>query len=142
MRSLRAVLSVGSLIAVVSLVWLGSVGHAQAPAAGAIDRGRVTFLHTCAACHGDHADGKGPAAAALTPRPADLTTIMKREGAGRFPTQAVEATIKGTGAVRAHGSQGMMVWGVYFLADANGNQAEADARVSDVVAFIQSVQAK
>jgi mono/diheme cytochrome c family protein len=142
MRSLRAVLSIGSAIAVVSIVSLGYVGHAQTPSSAAVQRGRETFLHTCAACHGDRANGKGPAAPALTPRPADLTTLMKRQGAARFPTAAVEATIQGTGAVRAHGTQGMMVWGVYFLADANGDQAQADARVSDIVAFIQSVQVK
>ena len=42
----------------------------------------------------------------------------------------------------AHGSPGMMVWGAFLLADANGNQARADARISDLVAFIESIQVK
>jgi hypothetical protein len=36
----------------------------------------------------------------------------------------------------------MMVWGALFLADANGNQAKADARINDLVAFIESIQVK
>jgi len=35
-----------------------------------------------------------------------------------------------------------MVWGAVFLADANGDQAKADARINEVVKFIESIQAK
>jgi hypothetical protein len=34
------------------------------------------------------------------------------------------------------------VWGTLFLAEANGNQSKADARIRDVVAFIESIQVK
>jgi high-affinity iron transporter len=34
--------------------------------------GRITFRAECQACHGLHAAGDGPAAAALDPAPADL----------------------------------------------------------------------
>ena len=35
-----------------------------------------------------------------------------------------------------------LIWGAMFLADANGDQAKADARISDVVKFIESIQVK
>jgi len=38
-----------------------------------IDRGRAVFLANCAGCHGKRGDGRGPAASALWPHPADLT---------------------------------------------------------------------
>ncbi|MEK7466159.1 MAG: cytochrome c [Planctomycetota bacterium] len=42
--------------------------------ATARDRGMRLYLNKgCAACHGAHADGKGPAARGLTPAPADFT---------------------------------------------------------------------
>ena len=37
-----------------------------------IMRGKYTYLRSCATCHGDNADGNGPVAAALTPKPANL----------------------------------------------------------------------
>jgi hypothetical protein len=36
----------------------------------------------------------------------------------------------------------MMMWGTIFLANANGDRARADVRISEVVAFIQSIQEK
>lgn len=123
MRSGRAFPEIGSAVAA-AMMWLGAVGPAQAQAASAssaVDRGRLTFEQSCAACHGDRGNGKGPAASALKPPPADLTTVAGRKGT--FPAADVEATIKGTSAVRAHSTSGMLVWGAIFLADANGNQA-------------------
>jgi mono/diheme cytochrome c family protein len=35
----------------------------------AIQRGEATFRRSCAGCHGQQGNGKGPAAPALTPRP-------------------------------------------------------------------------
>ena len=102
-----------------------------------VQRGKEIFQRWCTGCHGDRGDGK---ASALTPRPPDLTRLAKRPGAS--PAAVVEAALKGTDPVVAHGSPGMMIWGAFFLADANGNQATADARIQDVVTFIESIQVK
>ena len=75
----------------------------------------------------------------MKPRPTDLTTLTKRYGA--FPTERVETTLKGTNQMTAH-TPGMMVWKALFLADANGNEATANVRVNDVIAFITSLQRK
>ena len=37
-----------------------------------LTRGRTLFAQNCAGCHGSNGDGNGPAAAGLSPRPADL----------------------------------------------------------------------
>ena len=113
---------------------------ASKPERTAIERGKATFRETCAACHGDGGKGNGPAEDAMKNRPTNLTMLARQKGAFRAPD--VEASIKGTSQVVAHGSPGMMVWGALFLADANGNQSKADARISDLVAFIQSIQVK
>jgi mono/diheme cytochrome c family protein len=42
------------------------------PAAADLERGTALFATHCATCHGASGRGDGPAAAALTPRPADL----------------------------------------------------------------------
>ena len=36
------------------------------------DQAKTLFLQNCASCHGDHGDGRGPAAAALAPAPTNF----------------------------------------------------------------------
>jgi len=112
---------------------------ATAPNRGAIERGRAVFEQNCATCHGKRGTGNAPGASTMKPRPTDLTTLTKRYGA--FPAERVEATLKGTDQAKAH-TPTMMAWKALFLADANGNETTANARVKDVVAFIASLQAK
>jgi len=106
---------------------------------GAIERGHALFEQNCATCHGKRGKGDAPGASTMNPRPPDLTTLTKRHGA--FPAERIEATLKGTDQTKAH-TPTMMAWKALFLADANGNETAADARVKDVVAFIASLQAK
>ena len=138
----RSMLRISVLLAAVLLPAM--TGFAQTVpkpvSSTAAQRGKQTFLQSCAVCHGERANGKGSAASALTPRPTDLTVLSKRTDAS--PAQIVEGAIRGTSPVVAHGSPGMQVWGAVFLADANGNQALADARIEDLVRFIESIQVK
>jgi high-affinity iron transporter len=53
------------------LVFLALSRPAQA--AGDVVKGRTLYNASCMACHGMKGDGKGPAAAALSPRPTDFT---------------------------------------------------------------------
>lgn len=48
----------------------------------------------CSACHGPQGKGNGDLAGEFNPRPADLTTLSKRNG-GTFPTTKVMAQIWG-----------------------------------------------
>jgi mono/diheme cytochrome c family protein len=129
-----------SVLCVVSFASTTTVAQTAKPERAAVDRGKATFQESCAACHGEGGKGDGPASGAMKRRPTNLTTLARQKGS--FRASDVEASIKGTSQVVAHGSPGMMVWGALFLADANGNQAKADARISDLVAFIESIQGK
>jgi mono/diheme cytochrome c family protein len=108
------------------------------PALTPLQRGKASYQDRCAVCHGDHGKGDGPAADALRAKPTNLATLRKVNGS--FPAARIEASIKGTDPVVAHGIPGMMVWGAFFLADANGDQAGADVRIRDVVTYIKSLQ--
>jgi mono/diheme cytochrome c family protein len=71
--------------------------------------GRETFQKYCAPCHGIAGEGNGPAAFALTPAPADLTTLSRRHE-GKFPSGYVGALLVFGRNVTAHGSDDMPVW--------------------------------
>ena len=136
-------------IATLTALWLamsvaatsGSAQTTMSPAAkAAAARGRVMFEQHCAACHGKGGSGDGPTASAMKTRPTDLTLMQERHGA--FLAAQVESAIRGTDPVVAHGVPGMMVWGAIFRADAHGNEAAVDARIRDLVVFIETIQKK
>ncbi|HLK91027.1 MAG TPA: c-type cytochrome [Polyangia bacterium] len=57
----------------------------------ALEHGRVVFTHFCRACHGDAGDGKGTAAAGLSPPPRDLRLGIYKfaaVAAGQLPNDA------------------------------------------------------
>jgi len=64
----------------------------QGPGGGA--SGAALYADYCAACHGTTGKGDGPAAAGLTPRPVDLTTLAARNG-GVFPAVRVMGKVYG-----------------------------------------------
>jgi mono/diheme cytochrome c family protein len=99
------------------------------------------FRFYCASCHGREGKGDGPVAPVLNRRPADLTTIAKRNG-GRFPTDRVERFVTGDREPSlAHGSADMPVWGPIFQA-LDPQDRMNQIRIENVVAFIQSIQSK
>jgi mono/diheme cytochrome c family protein len=99
------------------------------------------FRFYCASCHGREGKGDGPVASALNRRPADLTTIAKRNG-GHFPTDRVERFVTGDrDPFSAHGSADMPVWGPIFqVLDPQDRMNRI--RIENVVKFIESFQSK
>src|SRR5687767_185607 len=71
--------------------------------------GKELYRQYCAVCHGLEGKGGGPAAAALTAAPSDLTTASRRNG-GKYPEVRILRAINGEVGVPAHGSADMPVW--------------------------------
>ena len=130
-----------TIAACVALLILGVSGSASprsmAPDKASVERGHVTFDQHCAVCHGKNAKGHGRAASTMTTKPADLTEMQKRYGA--FFRAKVASAVRGTDPVVAH-VPGMMVWSAIFRADAKGNEVAVDARIEDLVAFLETLQ--
>lgn len=86
---------------------------------GDAQRGQAVYTANCMACHGQKADGNGPAAAALKPRPTDFTQAAWWKG----------QTPAGLKAVIKSGKPGTSMMGFGRL---------SDRQLDDVVAFLQS----
>jgi mono/diheme cytochrome c family protein len=105
------------------------------------DSGKDMFVSYCAVCHGKDARGNGPAATAMKTPPADLTILAKDNG-GKYPASHVAAVIRGQGALASHGTQDMPIWGPLFSSLTPGDQAQVELRTSNLVSYIDSLQAK
>ncbi|HEX9731967.1 MAG TPA: c-type cytochrome [Thermoanaerobaculia bacterium] len=106
-------------------------------------RGRTSYRIYCQNCHGKEAKGDGPIAELLKAPPADLTKLAA-DNDGKFPVETVSATIDGRNEVAAHGSREMPIWGFSFQDPGRDEDQEAEVaeRIRDLVAYLQSIQAK
>jgi mono/diheme cytochrome c family protein len=100
--------------------------------------GHDLFDFYCATCHGRDGKGNGPVAAALKTPPPDLTTMTVRSG-GSFPRAHVEEYVTHGGAVAAHGTAEMPVWGPVFRG-LDVSDTLATVRIGNVVTYIESLQ--
>jgi mono/diheme cytochrome c family protein len=102
--------------------------------------GAALFATHCAVCHGDEAEGGGPAAAVMAIAVPNLRTLAKRNG-GAFPADAVASYIDGREQRAAHGSRVMPIWGDFLRAeDAPGAERSVRSRIAALVAFIEQLQ--
>ena len=103
--------------------------------------GKEMFEQYCAPCHGTDAKGSGPAAAAMKTPPPDLTQLS-RKNAGKFPADSVSSTLLfGTG-MASHGSADMPVWGPLFQSLDRFHDGAVQQRISNLVKYIETLQAK
>jgi len=103
--------------------------------------GREVFLKHCASCHGKDGKGQGPAASAMRTPPADLTTLAKRFE-GKYPRGYVSAVLNFGKGLASHGSEDMPVWGVRFRSLDPEHDPNGQHHLTDVVAYLASVQSK
>lgn len=104
--------------------------------------GKEMFTQYCAPCHGTDGKGNGPAASALKTPPADLTLLAKKHD-GKFPANSVSSTLKfGAGSAGAHGSAEMPVWGPLFHSLDKYHDGAVQQRISNIVTYIDGLQAK
>jgi mono/diheme cytochrome c family protein len=107
-----------------------------------LDAGRAEYENYCMACHGIDADGAGPIAPYMSPRPADLRRIAARRG-GVFPHAALEAFIDGRDPIAAHGSRDMPIWGAAFREETELDQlteTRVRGRILLLVSYLESIQ--
>jgi mono/diheme cytochrome c family protein len=98
--------------------------------------GAAMFKAWCAPCHGVSARGDGPAAAALTPKPADLTQFAKRRS-GVFSQKDFEDKVNGMAMTAAHGSIEMPIWGPIFR-----QLGSEQLRMANLRKYVESLQVK
>ena len=103
--------------------------------------GEKMFASYCAVCHGKDAKGGGPAASALKVAPPDLTKLAQQNG-GKFPAEHVSTLLRNGISTPVHGTAEMPVWGPLFSAVDNRNQAIVSVRISNLVHYLESLQAK
>lgn len=117
-----------------------TVKHEAAPMTSPAS-GKEMFVSYCASCHGKDAKGDGPAANALKQLPADLTTLAKRNG-GKYPTDKVNAILRGQTSLMAHGDQEMPVWGPVFWRLSGGHEEQVQMRIANLNHYLESLQEK
>ena len=103
--------------------------------------GKEMFNSYCAVCHGTDGKGNGPAASAMKTAPNDLTLLAQKAG-GKYPASHVAAVIRGQAALPSHGSQEMPVWGPLFSSISQGHEAQVQQRVTNLVKYVETLQAK
>jgi mono/diheme cytochrome c family protein len=102
--------------------------------------GSEMYASYCAACHGKDAKGSGPAAASMKTPPSDLTQLAKNNN-GKFPADHVANELR-SGVSGAHGSVDMPVWGPLFSSVSGHDDSMVQMRISNLVRYLESLQAK
>lgn len=141
--TMRQALLVSAVVILIASAPAGSQGIApQAPFPSEwLPSGEVMYRQFCAACHGSHAKGNGPAAPTLKRQPPDLTTLAKRHG-GKFPYDYVSSVLRFGPGSSAHGSPDMPTWGPIFqTADKKDERAVQD-RIRNLADYLASLQRK
>jgi len=104
--------------------------------------GKEMFNSYCAVCHGKDGKGNGPAASAMKTPPTDLTLLAQKDAAKKYPAAHVAAVIRGQATTPSHGSQDMPVWGPLFSSISQGHESQVHQRITNLVAYIETLQAK
>lgn len=115
------------------LITAASVGYAS-PLGGSDD-----YRRYCSACHGVAADGNGPVANVLDPRPPALTRLHRNYGSP-LGTRFV-AYVMGTKMPRAHGTSEMPVWG-RNLEEKDGTDPQAVRTIWRIAEYLESLQSR
>ena len=110
-----------------------------------IGGGRYLYEKFCARCHGPQAMGNGPKARDLTPKPANLTTLQKRNGS-TFPFWQAYRVIDGREHMASHGTREMPVFGLWFRIPDDEVSIETEwadqvrGRIWQLLSYLESIQ--
>lgn len=125
--------------ALVWIAWGGAAAQTGDSSTAQFNRGILLYQRYCSNCHGDQAHGDGRIAHLLKTEPADLTQLTDEDG--RFPTDEVRKTIDGRAGILAHGTREMPIWGQVFLeGDGPEAEAEVEAKIDDLIGYLEAIQ--
>lgn len=115
------------LAVVIVVILLLGVWIIAAPAAskGDLSKGKTIFTQSCASCHGAAGKGDGPAAAALNPKPANLTDT------------AVMSKLNDATLTKVISKGGTALGKSPLMPAFNGQLKQQD--IKDVIAYIRSL---
>ena len=114
-----------------------SLGAACGREPAAPEHAEAAYRRYCASCHGLGGRGDGPAAAAMTPPPSNLTT-------SKLNLMDLMQVIDGRRAVRAHGNSLMPVWGQVFEQGGEDDRRARQAlrEVQALAEYVQVLQSR
>lgn len=140
-------LSLLSATAILALMFSPTALRAQEENANAGVSGEGDFNMYCAGCHGENGKGNGPKSFGLSKPAPNLTQLTKRYGS--FPREKLVKMVDGREAIPGHMDREMPVWGVWFKAEsaqdlggAEGDEASVERRVTNLVDYVESLQAR
>lgn len=127
----------------IALLFGGQQSEAQdRPDEAVLGQGKSDFQWHCTICHGDDGTGGGPMAKMLIKRPADLTTIAKRNN-GTFPFWQVFRIISGNEEVPGHETFQMPnFWRRFGRDEREWGFLPPQLRVLALTHYVQSLQTK
>src|SRR5579863_1840809 len=120
------------IISKLFMITIAVIGFSASGWAQENDAGKMAYLSSCGACHGEDAKGNGFLSSVLKVPPADLTTLARRNG-GVFPLAAVIEIIDGRTLIAAHGTREMPIWGF---------DLKVRSRITLIVDYLNYIQRK
>lgn len=104
--------------------------------------GRALFEENCANCHGQYAEGNGPASVDIGLPIPDLRYLTDGN-AGIFPSELVYRIIDGQADIDAHFSRRMPIWGYEFSLQEGYDEASEKrikSRIRALTKYLESIQ--
>jgi len=137
-KNLLAAVTVGVLVA--SLSFADQARKVVIPAnRTAPNDGRQMYASYCAPCHGVDGKGSGQVGSSISPRPSDLTQLM-RNNHGRYPDTHVVAVLEFGTESSANASATMPVWGPILGKMNRANLHERQLRISNLARYLETIQ--
>jgi mono/diheme cytochrome c family protein len=116
------------------------VKYLESVQAGPDPTGAALYNQYCAACHGNDLKGTGPAPEPYK-APPNLTTLARRNG-GKFPEAHVLDILRNGVVIPAHGLADMPAWGTDSRLMDTSNPTQISQRITELVDYLKSQQAK
>jgi len=104
--------------------------------------GKQDYLADCARCHGIDGKGSVPKMRAVPGYMTVDLTQLSENNAGQFPRQKVFDAIDGRKRLPAHFLGDMPIWGLKYQQEGPEGEERARQKISGLVDYVESLQAK